>query len=81
MNQTQNVIDQPGIWWINYGTCVAIRDRRSQALLCAYEASMRGEAVTSIVRVGQDERLNARAILEGWRELNLPLPQPITQAS
>ena len=78
MNQTQavTIVDQPGIWLINYGTQYAIRDRRSEALMCAYEAFMRGEMVRSIDVVGQDQRLDAHAILQGWQELNLPLPQP-----
>ena len=83
MKQTQSVIvnDQPGIWQVNYGTCFALRDRRSEALRCAYDASMRGEAVISIKAVGQGQSLDANAILQGWRELNLPLPQAKKQAN
>ena len=77
MNQTdQSTIsnDQPGIWLVSSGSRFALRDSRAKALLWAYEAALRGDAPTSIVSVGQSERLDAHAILQGWRELDLPLP-------
>jgi hypothetical protein len=73
-NQSTTSNNQAGIWLINAGSRYALFDSRTKALLYAYEALIRADTPTSIVRVGQAERLDAYEILEGWRELSLPLP-------
>jgi hypothetical protein len=66
--------DQCGIYLINAGSRGALRDSLTKALLYAYEAALQGNNPTSIVGVGTSERLDAFAILQGWRELGLRLP-------
>jgi hypothetical protein len=73
-NQTITFNDQSGIYFVNAGSRFAIRDTLAKALLYAYESSLNGDSPTSIVGVGTSERLDAYAILQGWKELGLSLP-------
>jgi hypothetical protein len=73
-HQSTTFNDQLGVYFINAGSRGALRDSRAKALLYAYEAALHGNTPISIVSVGQSERLDPRTILQGWRELNLPLP-------
>lgn len=69
-----HVDDQPGIYMIYIGRRFAFRLSRVKALLYAYEAALRGDNPRLIVSVGQHERLDAFAIMQGWKRLGLLLP-------
>ena len=70
-HQSATFNDQLGVYLINAGSRGALRDSLAKALLYAYEAALQGNNPTSIVGVGTGERLDAHAILQGWRELGL----------
>jgi hypothetical protein len=78
IHQSTTFNDEVGIYFIKAGNRGAFRDSRAKALLYAYGAVQHGNNPISIVNVGQNERLDAHAILQGWKELDLPLP-PLTQ--
>jgi hypothetical protein len=65
--------DQPGIYLIRAGRRLAFRNSLIEALRCAYEAALSGQSPKSIIGIGINEQLDAGDILNGWRELGLPL--------
>jgi len=75
--QPPTVLDEPGLWMIWGGPRFAFRQTLRAALLYSYERTMAAaswaEAPAKIVLVGQDRELDSRAIMEGWRDMGLPL--------